>query len=114
MAALSPTQLPSITATATTLQLVTATDQGFGNVTVQITGTWTGTIGFFAGIDGVVGNIQPLAMYASNTTPATFVTTTTGNGVWRTFDATGINIYIQSSGSWTGTAVVTVYANAIN
>lgn len=89
------------------------TSPGIGVLRFQITGTWTGTLTFQCGIDGVVGNVKSMAVWASDTGPTVVVTTTTGNGVFSTIDATAVNVYIASTAAWTGTAVINMSIGSV-
>jgi hypothetical protein len=77
---------------------------GDGTVSVQITGTWVGTISFDATIDGTNYFAIPLINQATET----MATTTTANAVF-TGDVSGYRIFrVRMSAYTSGTAVVAV------
>lgn len=79
---------------------------GLGGVSVQLTGTWTGTITFEGTVDG--SNWRALNMTASNA--STPVTTATAAGVWFGV-CTGLNAVRARASAWTsGTLSVTLSA----
>lgn len=75
-------------------------------VGIQISGTFAGTLTFQASIDGtnwVTASVQPVGA----TTATTWVTTTTGTGLW-TRDCGGIKqMRVQMTAYTSGTATVT-------
>lgn len=76
-----------------------------GNGTVQITGTWTGTLAFEATVDGSTW----VALTVTPVPTTTAVTTTTGNGVW-TYGGSFRAIRVRATATVTGTATVNLLA----
>lgn len=80
---------------------------GYGSVGIQVTGSWSGTLGFDASIDGT--NFVDLQVVP--TTGTTAVTTTTINGIWYAL-AGGLNkVRVFSDALASGTAVVILQAS---
>ncbi len=98
-------QSGNITSTAA---VTTTTLQGIGNISVQITGTWVGTVQFEGTVDGtnyVNLNAKPVPSGIS-------VTSATANGVWQ-IDAVGMKLFqVRCSTYTSGTIVVTIRASA--
>jgi hypothetical protein len=80
---------------------------GVGDVAIQITGTWTGTITFEACIEGNEASATPIAMSAA-LTPGTLVSTAIANGLFKTQNgwAGGLKVRARCTAAMTGTAVV--------
>jgi hypothetical protein len=68
-------------------------------ITVQLTGTWTGTINFETSTDGV----NWFAISMENLITGDFVTTTTTNGYFVGFSA-GSNFRLRTGPTWSGSA----------
>lgn len=89
-------------------QSVTLDVGGYGSVGIQVTGTWTGTLGFDASINGT--NFEDMQVVPTGGTSA--VTTTTINGIWYAL-AGGLNkVRVFSDALGSGTAVINLQASA--
>lgn len=75
---------------------------GYGTATIQLSGTWTGTITFEATVDG--GNY--IAIPAVTLSTNTIAYTTTANNIFRFNIAGLVRIRVRSSAAITGTAIV--------
>lgn len=67
----------TITANATS---VTIDTEGMGSVTVELSGTWVGTVSFY--VEGLNGTTNPIDV-AKADAEGTFVNSSTANGIWR-------------------------------
>jgi hypothetical protein len=75
-----------------------------GAASVQVTGTWTGTLSFEGTLDGTTW----VAMQGKDISTGADVTSTAANGMWR-FEVVGAsNFRVRASAAMTGTAVVSV------
>lgn len=83
---------------------------GVSTATVQVTGTWTGTIIFEGSVDGGT-NYFSNPMFAINST-GVFVTTATANGQWQGDIAGFSHFRVRCSITGTGTAVVSIRASS--
>ena len=93
------------TGTCTTLgSYVKANGRGNTSVGITVAGTWTGTLSFYAAVDGA--SWAALNVTPSNSTTA--VTTTTGNGTWTVADPGGAWVCVDASATVTGQANVTI------
>jgi hypothetical protein len=91
----------SYTVTSAAWQQVGTTQ---GVFTVGVTGTWAGTLSFYASVLGQ----PPVAISATPSNSSTTVTTTTGNGAWY-INSSGFSvIYVIFTTATSGTAVVTI------
>jgi hypothetical protein len=103
-----PVSMPDVVASGTIIAVngaVTTTSlDGVGSFTIQITGTWTGTIQFEASVDGTTYvNIN-----ARTTNSGTVGVSTTANGVFRA-PRPGYQFFRCRASAWTsGTATVTI------
>jgi hypothetical protein len=80
---------------------------GVGDVAIQITGTWTGTISFEACVEGNEAAATAISMVEVDD-PATPVTSTTANGLFKTLNglAGGLKVRARSTAAMTGAAVI--------
>lgn len=81
---------------------------------IQITGTWSGTISFETSLDG--SNYVALGLLSAGaTSPATYVTSATANGIWNPIPSSrGLgSVRVRMSSYTSGTAVVTAKAARI-
>lgn len=96
-------------ALASTANAVTVSSlNGYGTVSAQITGTWTGTLIFEGTVDNT--NWFTTGGLAINGTGA-IVTTTTANGQWQADVAGFVGFRVRCSVTGTGTAVVSIRAS---
>jgi hypothetical protein len=81
---------------------VAADVSGDGHVTVQLLGTWVGTVTFDCSMDGI--NFQTINMTPTNS--ATAVTTASANGIWQG-QLWGVKVFrVRFSAYTSGTATV--------
>lgn len=81
---------------------------------IQVTGTWTGTISFETSLDGT--NYVALGLISAGaTSPATYVTSATSNGIWSAIPSSrGLSSVRARMSAYTdGTAVVTAKVSRI-
>lgn len=77
-----------------------------GSLTVQVTGTWTGTLTF----EGSADNVTFVSLVGTNITSSASSSTTTANGVFSVGNPGLTFLRVRSSAAQTGTAVVTINA----
>jgi hypothetical protein len=79
---------------------------GWGTTSVQVTGTWVGTLSFEGSLDGV----NYVALSAQPSSSSTSVTTTAANGVWTVTTAGYGQVRVRFSAFTSGTAAVSLIA----
>lgn len=109
----TPITSPAISLTATDDGSCTTTNTGcamlviggYTGISLQVTGTWVGTIQFEASLDG--STWVALSGFPANSTTA--ASSTTGNGMWNA-SVIGARVRARFSAYTSGTAVVTIRA----
>jgi len=96
-------------ASSNTTALVVPLPQDKGGATLDIQGTWTGTISFYMTANG---GATWVAMNAMPVGATTAVATTTANGTWQRNVAGFTGLCMLSSASMTGSATVTINPSA--
>jgi hypothetical protein len=94
----------SLTSASPTTPWYDAGQTTSGRLSLQLTGTWTGTVTFETCVAGQEANAVTVTAIPTNS--ATGVTTTTANGVWD-IDLAGRKARANFSTATSGTVVVT-------
>ena len=98
-----------ITGTPTAGSFAALTVSGDSSFSIQISGTWTGTLAFERSLDAGT-TYTPIGAFSAGTS---FITATvTQNGAFHGNAASATNIRVRSTAAWTGTASIKLLAGA--
>ena len=98
-----------VTGTPTAGSVASVAVSGDSSFSIQISGTWTGTLAFERSLDAGT-TYTPIGAFSAGTS---FITATvTQNGAFHGNAASATNIRVRSTAAWTGTASVKLLAGA--
>ena len=98
-----------VTGTPTAGSVASVAVSGDSSFSIQISGTWTGTLAFERSLDAGT-TYTPIGAFSAGTS---FITATvTQNGAFHGNAASATNIRVRSTATWTGTASVKLLAGA--
>ena len=98
-----------VTGTPTAGSVASVAVSGDSSFSIQISGTWTGTLAFERSLDSGT-TYTPIGAFSAGTS---FITATvTQNGAFHGNAASATNIRVRSTATWTGTASVKLLAGA--